>query len=154
MAHLPYRLVIVGGAMLGHNAYAEKCRAAAGKNVLFTGRLAYEDSLLPSAYAAAKVFVLPSQSEVMPQCLYEAAAAGCKLIVSRNIPVAPSIRDHVDTFHPDKPAELAKLTEKAMAPQGDGGAARVPFRMRTWQDVADQIIGIYEELLGSKANGH
>lgn len=150
MKGLPYKLVIVGAPLINQASYIDQCKAAAGDNVVFTGKLAFTDPLLPSAYAAARVFVLPSFSEVMPLCLYEASAAGCQLMASRNIAIEPGIRDYVKTFSPKDPAQLRGLIEEAMT--GDPAeAARKTFSVPSWQDVADRVIDVYESVLASGA---
>src|SRR5262249_55193271 len=115
MKNLPYPLVIIGKATSEQEDYMNNCRKEAGSNVLFTGGLAHDDPLLASAYAAARLFVLPSSSEVMPLTLYEAAIAGCRVAVSRNVPIAPSIAPMIPTFDPSDIQELAACITREMA---------------------------------------
>ncbi|HEY64311.1 MAG TPA: glycosyltransferase [Caldilineae bacterium] len=71
--------------LIGHPAepdYVELIRRYSGPNVLFVGRLPHDDELLASAYAGARVFVLPSWSEGAPLTALEAAAAGVALALS------------------------------------------------------------------------
>lgn len=150
VAGLPHKLVIVGQARTGQEDYVQKCRAWAGDNVIFTGQLSYEDPLLASAYAAAKLFVLPSYSEVMPLTLYEAASTGCKIIASRNFPLAQEIRQYIQTFDPDKPTELAALIEKQMNSDKDNKLKKIVSQMPSWADIVGQIKKIYEEVLLEK----
>ena len=150
MTGLPYKLVIVGQARLCYEDYAKKCQDIAGDNVVFTGQLNYDDPLLSSAFAAAKLFVLPSYSEVMPLALYEAAAAGCKLIASQNFPVAEEIAAIVPRVDPDKPRELAKLIKREMATPCNPRLREIVLNMPSWADVAQMIKGIYEEVMREK----
>lgn len=150
MAGLPYKLVIVGQARVGHERYAQECRALAGDSVIFTGQLNYDDPLLASAYAAAKLFVLPSYSEVMPLTLYEAASAGCKVIASRNIPLSEKIRQYVVTFNPNRPKELAALIDRQMRSGRDDKLKKIVSQMPSWADVGRQVKSIYEEVLLEK----
>ena len=106
--------------------------------------------MLASAFAAAKVFVLPSYSEVMPLSLYEAAQAGCRIIVSRNVPVSPELRAYVHTAHPDKPGQFEQLISRAMAAPytvEDKARKEIALSMPTWQQVADKILTIYQDVL-------
>ncbi len=150
MADLPYRLVIVGKAPAGNEGYMKKCRQAAGDNVIFAGWLKYEDPMLASAYAAAKLFVLPSYSEIMPLTLYEAAIAGCKIIASQNFPVTQEISSYVPRFAPDKPKLLAALIDKEMKTPLNEKLTEIVKAMPTWGDVAKQIKQIYEDVLSKK----
>ena len=147
MKDLPYTLVIVGEAFSEGDEYMDQCRASAGKNVIFTGPLSHDDPLLSSAFAAAKLFVLPSYSEVMPSALYEAAVAGCKLIASQNFPVAEEIAAFVPRVDPDNPRELAKLIKREMTTPCNPRLREIVLNMPLWADVAQMIRGIYEEVM-------
>ena len=126
----------------------EQCRAAAGDNVLFTGRIANDDPLLMSAFAGAKTLVLPSFSEVMPQVLYQGALAGCALIVSKNVPSsAGGVRKYIDKIDPRKPKDIRRAIEQAMTSQVDPGLREAVMNMDDWQGIADHILGIYKTLL-------
>jgi glycosyltransferase involved in cell wall biosynthesis len=140
-------LVLVGDGLLGREAYMERCRIAAGENVLFTGRIDHDDPLLVSTYAASRVFVLPSLSEVMPLSLYEAALAGCRLVVSKNVPVCEEIERFVDRADPRKPGELGALIRKNLDLEPTPELRETVLRMPSWEDVGDQIIAVYRALL-------
>jgi glycosyltransferase involved in cell wall biosynthesis len=147
MANLPYKYVIIGEPVLGHEAYMKQCQSIAGKNVLFIDKLGYNDPMLASAYKAAKVFIMPSYSETWGQTIYQAALAGCSVIVSRNIPLSPHIRNYVSRANPDSPRQFRKLIEQAMHSKTDERLRQAVLSMMTWQDVADQIITIYKDVM-------
>jgi glycosyltransferase involved in cell wall biosynthesis len=75
-------LVIVGHANSWEMDYFEKCKrnAAENSNIHFLGSISSEE--LCSAYAAAKVFVLPSGWESPGMSAMEAGLAGCNLVVT------------------------------------------------------------------------
>ncbi|MDA8217256.1 MAG: glycosyltransferase, partial [Dehalococcoidales bacterium] len=73
-------IVLIGST--GEVDYAELVRRQAGDNVTFIDRLPHDGDLLASAYAGARVFVLPSWSEGAPLVALEAAAAGTALVLS------------------------------------------------------------------------
>jgi glycosyltransferase involved in cell wall biosynthesis len=146
-AGLDVPLVLVGDALVGQEAYMERCRAMAGDRVLFTGRIEHDDPLLASAYAGASVFALPSLSEVMPLSLYEAALAGCRLVVSKNVPVAAEIEKFVDRANPKKPKELRSLLIRNLKGQRRPGLRETVLRMPSWGDVGERILSVYRELL-------
>jgi glycosyltransferase involved in cell wall biosynthesis len=77
-------LVLIGPPNTIENDYYEECLKAASSTTHILGRFENGDPLLASAYAAAKIFALPSHSEVLPISVFEAAAAGCKLLVTKN----------------------------------------------------------------------
>ena len=66
----------------GRQDEAYLARVRQHPQVVHFGPLSYDDPLLPSAYAAAAVFALPSLSEVMPITVFEALAAGTPVVVT------------------------------------------------------------------------
>ena len=145
MRDLPYKLILIGPN--DDKDYLRKCHSAAGENVIFTGSFNYEDPMLPSAFAAAKLFVLPSFSEVMPLTLYEAGVAGCKLLASKNFPVAEEISEYVPRFDPTDYKQLADLIDREMKTPVDKDLAEATQAMPSWEDVGRKIKGIYEEII-------
>jgi len=150
MAKLPYTLVIIGGPEKGNHLYLDECKKAAGKNVIFTGHIDNSDPLLASAFASAKLFVLPSYSEVMPIALYEATATGCKAIASRNFPVAEEISQLIPRFAPDNIDQIAKLIDEQMKTPLNPKLTQLSREMPSWQDVAKQIMDIYKDVTKSR----
>jgi polysaccharide pyruvyl transferase CsaB len=69
-------LVLVGPAV--DEEYLERCRSHATTRVTFIPQMPHE--LLPSAYAAARVHVLPSWYDTPGLVSLEAAAAGCNIV--------------------------------------------------------------------------
>lgn len=149
MKDLPYKLVLVGGSEMRDEKYVKLCKKEAGGNVIFTGHIDYNDPLMASAYAAAKVFVLPSFSEVMPLVVYEAAQAGCKLVLSNTYPIARLIRSNVLFASPNSPDQFKKQISEAMSSPPDMELLKKARSMPTWQDISDTIIEVYEDLISS-----
>lgn len=147
VSQLPYSLVLIGGPEAGQQEYYNKCKLAAGKNVLMLGHVENDDPLLASAYKAAKVFVLPSFSEVMPLAVYEAAQAGCNLVMSDTYPCEEIIREHVYFTNPKNVKQLTVQIHRAMQADRDTQLQQKALAMPTWQDISDQIMDIYKNLL-------
>ncbi len=150
VAGLPYSLVIIGGPAGGDESYMNQCKEIAGDNVFFMGEISNDDPLLASAFAAAKLFVLPSYSEVMPLTLYEAAIAGCKIIASQNVPVSEEISTHVQTFNPDDVNRLIQLIDHEMKTPKNNMLMDIAAKLPTWMDVAERIKDVYEGVLSEK----
>lgn len=96
------------------------------------------DPLLPSAYAAAEFFILPSYSEVMPLVLYEAAAAGCRLLISKNIPIEYFLDKLVIKFDPNNPESIAKAIINAEENKEE--VISVRGKIITWKQVGVNIL--------------
>ena len=143
----PYKLVIIGSAVLGSDGYAETCRKQAGQNVLFTGPIGHADPMLGSAYAAAKIFALPSISEVQPLVFGEAAQAGCYIITSTNVCALPGLEKYTDHVSPNSVGQLRKAISKIMSWSIDvDEIKKTGVSMPSWQDMAVEILKIYREL--------
>ncbi|WP_342349252.1 glycosyltransferase [uncultured Nitrospira sp.] len=147
MKSLPYPLVIIGNLSSEQETYISRCREQANKQVIFTGSLAHDDPILASAYRSAKLFVLPSFSEVMPLALYEAAIAGCRVIASKNVPVAGSVRQLVPVFDPHSPEDLERLIISEMEKPRGIELQSVVRDMPSWQQVCEHIHVTYETVL-------
>lgn len=150
MRTLPYTLVIIGPVTPTNYSYLDKCKAIAGDNVIFVGQLKHDDPLFASAYAGAKLFVLPSYKEVMPLSLYEAALSGCKLAVSETVPVSKEIAEFVSVFDPGSPKDIREIIKREM-----NSPTAVLLRekvncMPLWADVAYEIREIYNESIKKK----
>ena len=133
--------------MPGQERCEKQCKELAGDNVLFLGHIDYNDPLLAAAFAAAKVFALPSYSEVMPQVLYQAIQAGCNVVVSRNVPIYDEIKDKVFRFNPSNIKQLRDCICKAHARPVSDDLREFGMRMPGWRQVTDRICRIYEKYI-------
>ncbi|WP_432260467.1 glycosyltransferase family 4 protein [Cupriavidus sp. TMH.W2] len=131
-----FSYVNIGPARDGSEAYIEKINEMRSRKIHLLPAVDNADSLLPSAYAAARAFILPSFSEVMPLVLYEAAAAGCRLLVSNHVPVEASVMDRVVRFKPDDPADIAEKIASLSLEERTGLPAPA---LQTWLGVAREI---------------
>lgn len=76
-------LVLIGD--LGTDEYSQQCAELIKRNnVLHLPSQEHHSTLLASAYAAAKVFVLPSLFETPGIAAMEAALAGCSIVITQN----------------------------------------------------------------------
>ena len=82
MKGIEEKLVIIGAPTPQSRDYFELCRKEAGKNVVFLEALRHESPLLESAYAACRVFCLPSWYETPGLAALEAGLAGAGLVVT------------------------------------------------------------------------
>jgi glycosyltransferase involved in cell wall biosynthesis len=150
MSTLGYPLVIIGKLTSENSHYYDLCRKEVGASrVIFVGELAHEDPLLASAYAAAKLFVLPSHSEVMPLSLYEAALSGCAVIASKNVPIAHPLRRYAKQFSPDDIEALRNLIDTEMKFPKTSELRSTVAAMPSWGDVSRLIKGVYEDVISN-----
>jgi glycosyltransferase involved in cell wall biosynthesis len=146
LAGTKYKLVLIG--ILDRDLpYLEQCREAAGKNVHFIGTLPPGSDLLKSAYAGARVFALPSRTEVMPLTLMEAATAGCRLVASSQVPIQPWMTDFVEMPNPEQPSQIRQAIERQWnAPDSMPTARDTAMSRPDWLEVGKRILEIYQSL--------
>jgi glycosyltransferase involved in cell wall biosynthesis len=146
MKCLPYTLVLIGKASPENEEYLNLCKAEAGENVRFLGALKHDDPMLAACYSAAKLFVLPSFSEVMPLTLYEAAVAGCRILVSDQVPVSESLAPLIGKCPPNDVEALSRLIDSEMRAGETNAIRQAVTAMPTWNDISSQIIKMYQEI--------
>jgi hypothetical protein len=84
----------------------------------------------------------------MPLSLYEAALAGCGLVVSETVSVREEIKPFVSRVNPRNPARMRALIEEAMGLDRRDGLRKAALRLPDWSEVGERIRGIYREVLG------
>jgi glycosyltransferase involved in cell wall biosynthesis len=146
MKRLPHTLVLIGKASPENEKYLKQCKAEAGENVRFVGALKHDDPMLAACYSAAKLFVLPSFSEVMPLSLYEAAVAGCRILVSDQVPVSESLAPLIKKCAPSDTAALSQLIDSEMRAGKTNAICLAVTAMPTWSDICSQLIKMYQEI--------
>ncbi len=141
--------VLIGRCAPEQRSYLEQCLAAGEGFVRYIGEMPYGDDVLPSAYAAASVFLLPSRSEVAPLAVLEALAAGTPAIITKHhsLGVAPGPTLHeVDPRRDDKIAEALSALLTQTKPVAACRAMVSEFR---WSQVAARVNDAYTRVVGN-----
>ena len=142
-------LVIAGpddeGLSPGLAALAASCGVA--ERVKFTGMLRGDDRL--AALAAADVWALPSHTENFGLAVVEALAAGCPVITTRAVNVAPDMEaaGAAEITEPEPEAfgeQLAGLLADKERARAIGERGREFARRYDWSAVAPQLVEMYE----------
>lgn len=140
-------LVLIGSPNATEPDYYQQCREEADDSMLFLGHLSNDAPLLWSAYAAADIFALVSHSEVLPLSVLEAAASGCKLLVTTKSAIKNLLPEGegVRFVAPDE-EEIKKMLAviKSDRPQPD--LKQIVQEKYTWQAVAADIYRTYQAL--------
>src|SRR6185437_7691066 len=100
--------VAIGDAPPGLEAYQRRCGEAT-----WIPAVDHDDPLLASAYAAARVFALPSWFETPGLAALEAALAGCAVVVTPNGCTREYFGPRVEYARPDRPAAIRAALARA-----------------------------------------
>lgn len=157
LTHPDHRLVLIGAVSV--KAYrdevvAEIDRLHLKKKVRLVEGLRPGDPLLPSAYRAAEMFVLPSVYEPFGIVVLEAWAAGLPVVASRVGGINGFVQDR-DTALLAEPENEGDLVERMteLADHADLRAELAARAFRTvereygWPIIVEQLCSIYDELL-------
>jgi glycosyltransferase involved in cell wall biosynthesis len=139
-------LAIAGEAPPGFERYEAQCRHAAAPDTIWLGRLDHHDPLLASAYAAARVFALPSWFETPGLAALEAALAGCAVVITPYGSTKEYFGDHVEYARPHRPGEIGRALARAWE---DGPDPELAPRVETrylWPQIARMIAGAYDSV--------
>ena len=145
-------LVVTGD--FGNDAYSQKCLDVIKEhNVVHLPTLEHHSSLLASAYAAAKVFVLPSLFETPGIAAMEAALSGCAIVITENGGTKEYFKDMASYINPINTEELrASISELLGTDVGQLKAQNAQLRDHilthySWDTVGSMSLAAYESLL-------
>ncbi len=143
---LGLRLVVIGEAPPERAAYLEQCRSAGGDRVLWLPARDHGDPLLASAYAAARVFALPSWFETPGLAALEAALAGTAIVITPHGSTREYFGDHVRYARPDRVGEIATAIRQAWNHGPDPRLADFIASHYLWPGVARKTAEVYDQV--------
>ena len=143
--------------LVGDGPAAAELRRTAGPGVRFTGYLKGDD--LAEAYAAADVFVFPSDTETFGNVVTEAMASGLPV-------VAPARGGVMETVRPGEtgilvpPRNAGRLAEATLSLLRDGSlrarlgaGARREAESRSWSTILDGLLDSWQEMVEHSRSG-
>ena len=139
-------LVIIGEGPLRARLVSLAAELGIEDRVRFLGVLGHAE--ICAWYNAADVFCLPSLWEGCPNVVIEALACGTPVVASRvgGIPdLVPG--DCGMLIPPGDPDLLAAALEQALEKDWNRRSISAFGSSRSWTDVADKVIGVFEEVL-------
>jgi glycosyltransferase involved in cell wall biosynthesis len=139
-------LVVIGAPPPGQEPYARECRRAGGDGVTWLGGMDPDEPILRSAYAAARVFALPSWFETPGLAALEAALAGCAVAITPFGCTREYFGDRVEYAPPDRPSAIRRAILRAWESGPDPRLARDVATHYLWSDVAQHTAEVYDQL--------
>jgi glycosyltransferase involved in cell wall biosynthesis len=143
---LGVELVIIGAEVPGHERYADQCRRAGQGFVRRLPALDHADPMLASAYAAARVFALPSWFETPGLAALEAALSGCRVVLTPNGCTREYFGDRVEYARPDRPRRIAEAIGRAWERPADPELKAHVAERFSWQTVAHRTAEAYAQI--------
>lgn len=139
--------VVIG--FLDNSDYSNKCKALieSKSNVLHLGSMDHDEPMLESAYAAARVFVLPSLYETPGIAAMEAALAGCTVAITGKGGTREVFLDEAVYIDPESPGSAIEAVRKAHEREPSEILKKRLLDGFTWQKVADKTLEAYRTLL-------
>lgn len=141
-----YRVFIHGKYSPNNKGYYDQCAASAGDNVTLGEHLDHNE--LYTAYASAKVHVLPSFFETTGLSSLEAAAMGCNIVITDKGDTREYFGD--DAWYCD-PADEQSIRQAVDAAYGAPYNSTLRDKILaafTWQRAAEQTLNCYRSVLG------
>jgi glycosyltransferase involved in cell wall biosynthesis len=149
-------LLVVGPDRDGYRAEIVKILEAEGvlDKVVFAGMLTGYEKL--AALGGADVFVLPSYSEGFSMAILEAMASSLPVIITRQCHFPEVAQAGAGLVIESEADQLATAIEKLLGDaqlrqQMGSNGRRLVAEKFTWDKVADQMIKMYEEVLGESS---
>jgi glycosyltransferase involved in cell wall biosynthesis len=138
-----YKLVLIGDAAPNQKRYYQKCRRIAADNVSFINNLPQQK--LAAYYAAANVHVLPSWFEVCGLSSLEAAAMGCRIVITDNGYARSYFKDDALYCDPESAVSILQAVESAMAADFDNSLQKKLIDNYSWKKTAAETLAVYKK---------
>lgn len=139
--------VFIGGTVGAEKEYADAFAAEiqASKYLRWIPALPHDSPLLASAYAAARVFCLPSEAETQSLSALEAMAAGTPIILANRPYAHQAPFQRALLCEPRDENDLGRALRVAYT---DPERFRIPLPNEfRWREVARQVAEVYEQVL-------
>lgn len=136
--------ILIGRCSAEHRPYLEECLAAGQGFVRYIGEMSYHDDALPSAFAAASVFLLTSRSEVAPLAVLEALASGTPTIITRHHSLGIERQSNLLEVDPNRQDEITEALKKMLYRSKNVGACQDMVRHLQWSHVGAALRKEYE----------
>lgn len=131
------------------NEYGAACRREMekAKHILWIDSCAHDAPMLASAYAACKVFVLPSEFETPGLAALEAALAGAVVVITPYGGTREYFGTMAHYVDPYRVESIASQLTKALSNTPDPVLKKHVRQHFTWEPVVDKILNVYAAIL-------
>jgi glycosyltransferase involved in cell wall biosynthesis len=141
----PYKLVLIGNVSPNQKNYYRQCKKIAAGNITFIDHL--PQAQLVEYYAAAKVHILPSFFEVCGLSSLEAAAMGCRIVITDNGYARSYFNNAAFYCDPLQPETILQAVNNAIAADVNGELQHHVLHNFTWQNTAAKTLNAYKKYI-------
>ena len=141
----PYRLLLIGNAAPNHTIYAARCRKEAHDNIRFIPHVSQHELL--DYYAHAAVHVLPSFFETTGLSSLEAAAMGCKVVITHKGDAEAYFGNAAYYCDPADPQSIREAIDLAVSSPADPALPGNIRKAYSWQQAALSTAAVYHKIL-------
>ncbi|GIV09902.1 MAG: group 1 glycosyl transferase [Fimbriimonadales bacterium] len=143
-------LVILGDSIA--HKYLARCQRAADANVRFLPMLPHDSPLLVSAYAACRVFALPSLLETPGLAALEAGVSGARVVVTPYGGAPEYFQQFARYPNPRSAASIrAAILEAWESPHAPDAQRQFLLNRYSWEQVAQETLSAYRCMEGIAA---
>ncbi|HXS38062.1 MAG TPA: glycosyltransferase family 4 protein [Flavipsychrobacter sp.] len=143
-----YQVFIHGKPSPNNMVYYQQCVHEAAANIFVKDWL--EDEALYTAYANAKVHVLPSYFETTGLSSLEAAVMGCNIVVTDMGDTRDYFGDNAWYCNPDDTASIKAAVDKAFNAPYNNDFREYILKHYTWEQAAKETMAAYNQVLNKK----
>jgi len=146
LSQIPTPSVIIG--KIFDNEYARKCLSLAKEHehIHIIGEIDHDSKILASAYAACKLFILPSLFETPGIAALEAALAGANIAITEHGGTYDYFEDDAVYLDPRSKESIKNAIEKGLKMKKNTILKKRVENKFLWQHVADQTAEVYKSV--------
>lgn len=128
-------------------AFFKACKKYFTKKVIYIPTIPHDSSLLASAYAASKVFVLPSWYETPGLAALEAAMAGTNIVITNRGSTQEYFKNYALYVNPSDINDIRQKIEEAYFSKRNEKLKNFVIKNYTWERAAKETFLAYKKVL-------
>jgi len=147
-----YRLLLIGNAAPNQKDYYHECKKIACANIEFIENIT--QTQLAGYYQRANIHVLPSWFETTGLSSLEAAAMGCKIVITAKGDTTEYFKEAAFYCDPSSPKSIYTAIEKAFEDHSENRIYENILSKYTWQQATIATLHAYEYVIKEYASSH
>ncbi len=140
-----YKILLIGASAPNQSAYYAQCKKIAAHNVQFIDHLPQQD--LVAYYERAGIHILPSFFETTGLSSLEAAAMGCKVVITKKGDAHEYFEDMADYCDPHSPESIYDAIERARLRPYDERLQHKIVSCYTWSEATEHTKRAYKDVI-------